>query len=400
MASMDDEELTGEGPEELSAEDVVELDDADIVDDEPAAAEGDGDPGAADEPAKKQRPAIGPMLLMLGCGGWLVWAVLHFGVERTSAPALAVAEERGDTDSLPQVVEPEPAIEEAKPAQPAEEAEEPALSPDETPWVESNWSEGIEAPQVVTYTVKRGGQLRNVANLFKIYHHEIEALNPGLKLDSALKPGSEIVVYRAKEGQSSASVGTPGRGSLEGAVPMMDGPGRSLKMIPWKSWGTAETVATLDRVLGEWRRRYPDAHPVLVGNLSSPAGGKLKPHASHQSGRDVDLSYPQHWDEKEELNWREMTNENLDREMTWNLLKLLVESGAVEHVFIDSTLQKLLYEWAKKNEPVPKRRLSRWLEYPRRPGTTGAIVQHVPGHTDHLHVRFACPPDHERCKSR
>jgi murein endopeptidase len=134
--------------------------------------------------------------------------------------------------------------------------------------------------------------------------------------------------------------------------------------------------------------------------MSAPTGGPLEPHSSHQSGRDVDLSYPQIWDQKEELNWREMSAENLDCKMNWALLQLLADTGAVEHVFIDTRLQKILYEWAKKHEPVPVRTLSRWLEYPRRPGTTGAIVQHVPGHTDHMHVRFACAPGHQRCVSR
>jgi murein endopeptidase len=181
---------------------------------------------------------------------------------------------------------------------------------------------------------------------------------------------------------------------------MIDGAGRSLKMVPWKSWATAETVATLDRVLTEWRRRYPEAQPILVGNLSAPGGGKLEPHGSHQSGRDVDLSYPQLPDPREELNWREMSADNLDRAMTWKLLLLLVETGAVERIYIDTRLQALLHAWALEHEPVPRRTLSRWLEYPRPPGSSGAIVEHVPGHIDHLHVRFACSPGHTRCKTR
>jgi hypothetical protein len=62
-------------------------------------------------------------------------------------------------------------------AEEPEEPPEPEIAPGETPWVEENWTEGIEAPTEVAYTVKRGGQLKNVANLFKIYHHEIVELS-------------------------------------------------------------------------------------------------------------------------------------------------------------------------------------------------------------------------------
>ena len=412
MASVDDDEPTADGVDgvdEVEAlEDELIEDLVGTADDEPEDeledGEADDDQSEASSEPPRQGMALGPMLLMFACGGWLVWAVLHFGVDDAAGPAMAVVEDPTQEPTPEPAADavPEPVNEEPTPAEepPPEEPPPEEVAPGETPWVEENWTEGIEPPTEVKYTVKRGGQLKNVANLFKIYHHEIVELNPKYKLEQELPPGTEIVVWRAKEGHQSQSIGTPGRGSLEGAVPMVDGPGRSLKMIPWKSWATVETVATLDRVLAEWRRRYPDADPVLVGNMSAPSGGKLQPHSSHQSGRDVDLSYPQIRDEKEELNWREMSAVNLDREMTWNLMKLLVESGAVEHIFIDTKLQKLLHEWAVEHEPVPKRKLGRWLEYPRRPGSTGAIVQHVPGHTDHLHVRFACPPKHDRCKSK
>lgn len=403
MASVDDDEPGSEQSEELEeaaaeleAELSGDLDEDDEDEDEAEASVG---------PVRGKGLALGPTLMMFAAGGWLIWAVLHFGVDGEPGPRLAVVEDEpgmsAPADAEPEPPAPEPAIAPAEEEAPAAEPEvDPDLAPDETPWVEANWTEGIQAPKVVSYEIKRGGKLVNVANLFKIYHHEILELNPGMKLEQELAPGTEVVVYRAKDGAGSESVGSPGRGSLEGAVPMLDGPGRELKMTPWKGWATAETVATLDRVLREWRRRFADAQPILVGNMSAPTGGKLEPHSSHQSGRDVDLSYPQIWDRKEELNWREMSDANLDRKMTWELLKLLVETGAVEHVFVDTKLQKLLYEYAKEHEPVPKRKLSRWLEYPRRPGSTGAIVQHVPGHIDHMHVRFACAPDDSRCVSK
>jgi murein endopeptidase len=252
---------------------------------------------------------------------------------------------------------------------------------------------------VVKYTIRRGGSAKNVANLFKIFHHEMTALNPGIDLDAELDPGTQLVVYRRKDGAKSESVGLPSAGSLAGGVPMMDGPGRQLKAIPWKSWATADTVATLDKVLDQWAGRG-HAQPVLVGNMSAREGGRLEPHSTHQSGRDVDISYIQKLPAGEELNWREMTTSNLDAAETWKLLQLLRESGRVELVFIDRDVQKLLYDWARKQGGMSKKALGRWMEYPRSGPINSAFIQHVPGHVDHSHVRFDCPTDQKRCESK
>src|SRR5690606_13035200 len=117
-------------------------------------------------------------------------------------------------------------------------------------------------------------------------------------------------------------------------------------------------------------------------------GGRLKPHSSHQSGRDVDLSYPQIWDRKEELNWRTMNATNLDRDLTWSLIELLRETGAVEVIIIDTKIQKLLYEYALETHRYDKKQLENWMQYPGSSTADKPLIQHVQGHQDHLHVRF------------
>ena len=263
-----------------------------------------------------------------------------------------------------------------------------------------DWPERFTPPKVVTYTIRNGGTLENVANLHKIYHHEIKALNPGVPFDRELAPGTKVVTYRAERAKPSASIGYPGDGRLEGGVPMPDGPGRLLKMIPWKSWGTSWTVAVLDQVLRTWAERHPDALPILVGNLSAPTGGRLPPHSTHQSGRDVDLGYPQKPGVEKEYNWRHMDARLLDAEGAWALLEILAQTRAVEVVFIDRAIQKLLYDHALRTGRYTKAELARWMEYPRPAGSGTPFIQHVPGHVDHLHVRVACHPDDARCKSR
>ncbi len=265
-----------------------------------------------------------------------------------------------------------------------------------------DWAEQLELPKTVKYTVRFGGSLVRVANLFKIYHHEIQALNPGVDPERELPPGTKVVVYKGEgaPGEGGESVDYAGAGSISdpGGIPMVEGPGRIPKATPWKTFAIAETIAVMDLALRRWAKR-PGAQKVLVGNMSQRGGGRLKPHSTHQSGRDVDIGYIQKWDGKEELNWRKMNAQNLDPGETWALLQTFVGTGAVEVIFIDRGLQKLLHEYARA-QGVTEAALEPWMEYPRRTGEGAPMIQHVAGHDDHIHVRFACPPGQDRCKSR
>jgi hypothetical protein len=412
-------------PEPADDADDDEYDDDDEDDEE--------DDGLAPE-AGSRRPSLMSLLLLVAGAIWIVVAMLKL-TEPEQPPGLAIGDQAAEQDServetgatlpglddepLPDARNPEPADSQL-PHEPADSPEKrdfvenPELAPEVdvgTPASErgppvgsllagKRWPQDYAAPDVVTYTIKRGGSMKVVANLYKIFHHEIEALNPGVSLERELPPSTKIVVWRRKPGVASQSVGYPGAGSLEGAMPMVDGPGRLLRHTPWKAWATQTTVATIDLVLREWARRYPSEQVIIVGNLSARNGGRLQPHSSHQSGRDVDLSYPQIWDHKSELAPQVMNERNLERNLTWALLELLVETGAVEHVFIDTKLQKLLFEFALETQRYDEQQLKNWMEYPSPAGSGSPIIQHVPGHVDHLHVRFKCTPSETRCGSR
>jgi murein endopeptidase len=179
----------------------------------------------------------------------------------------------------------------------------------------------------------------------------------------------------------------------------VEGPGRALKAIPWKSFATAKTIAIVDYILRDWADRG-HRQPILVGNMAAREGGRLPPHSTHQSGRDVDLGYPQKLADGAELNWANMTEDNLDAASTWELLLSLARSGTVEVIYVDRTIQKLLYEHALDAELMPKSKLRAWMEYPKATGSGNPLVQHVSGHIDHLHVRFRCQPHEKKCKSR
>lgn len=412
-------------------DDPAELDDANDLDvenvDESADASEpvlDDDDGLAPE-AGSRRPSLVSLLLLFAGAIWIVVALLKLDDTETRQPPPLTLGDEVESASLPELDDPGPADTangEAGPIQPDSTAD--SLDPEPIPeGVDSvgeteggsnsergppdgsllagkRWPQDYSAPEVVYYKVKRGGSMKIVANLYKIYHHEIESLNPGVDIDKELPPGTKLVVFRRQPGSKSESIGFPGGGSVIGAMPMVDGPGRELKHTPWKGWATSSTVATLDVILREWARRYPTEQPILVGNMSAREGGRLEPHSSHQSGRDVDLSYPQNWDRKEELNWRKMNSDNLNRELTWALLELLRESNAIEGIFIDTKLQKLLHEHAIKTQRYTKDELEAWMEYPRAAGSGTPLIQHVRGHEDHIHVRFKCTDVETECQSR
>ncbi len=361
-----------------------------------------------------RRGLVGMAVFTLAAVCWVAWAVIRVKRgdpgESSSVPPLELVADAGSVEERADVRDhdKQPSTERSTPA--SSSSSDPSSAPDGSSaappqarrpgwWRNPAFADRLTAPELVRYTIRRGGSLERVANLFKIYHHEMRALNPGVDFERELASGTRVVVYRGDERAVSESLGTPSAGSLDGAIPMMEGPGRVIRATPWKTWGTSSTVRVIDLALSEWIRRMPSGPPIIVGNLSARKGGRLEPHSTHQSGRDVDLSYPHEPAESEELTWQEMSERNFDAAKTWVLLDVLVETGGIDRIFIDRSLQKLLYEHAMAHQTVPKAELSSWLEYPGRSGGAETIVTHVSGHTDHIHVRVACPPSHTRCKS-
>lgn len=71
---------------------------------------------------------------------------------------------------------------------------------------------------------------------------------------------------------------------------LVEGPGIFGYYPASKRWGTAATVAALNEVGRIWLLRHPSPHPrVPVGDISLRGGGDIDGHASHETGRDVDL---------------------------------------------------------------------------------------------------------------
>jgi LysM repeat protein len=182
----------------------------------------------------------------------------------------------------------------------------------------------------------------------------------------------------------SISVGSPNSGRLINGVRP---PPSSLYHLvdPEHAWATQETVDSLRRALEAVARRHPDTPVLDVGHLSARSGGPLRPHRSHQSGRDVDLGlYYSHPNTR----WYTPSDgDNLDVARTWTLLKTLAGSTDIEMVLLDINLQKRIESFAISTEHD-----TAWVHLLfHGEGVRPPLLRHSPGHATHLHLRFKNP---------
>lgn len=151
---------------------------------------------------------------------------------------------------------------------------------------------------------------------------------------------------------------------------------------PEKAWGTEETLANVQRAIAQVRALHPNIPPLRVNQISVKEGGYIRPHKSHQSGRDVDLAF--YYPSADPLRRRERERV-IDVALTWELLKSLITLTDVQLVLVDRRVQKVLYEYAlKRGEDRP------WLDSIFR-APTHRLIQHARHHRDHFHVRFYNP---------
>ncbi|WP_235216646.1 penicillin-insensitive murein endopeptidase [Archangium violaceum] len=151
---------------------------------------------------------------------------------------------------------------------------------------------------------------------------------------------------------------------------------------PELAWGTKETVDYIATAIREVRAQYPRAPPLRVNQLSSREGGYLRPHKSHQNGRDVDLGF--YYPTAEPVRVRAREN-HIDLELNWALLKALAIHTDAQMILVDKRVQKVLYDYALR-----KGESKEWLDSLFNAGAK-SLVKHARGHRDHFHVRFFNP---------
>ncbi|MBK8266241.1 MAG: penicillin-insensitive murein endopeptidase [Nannocystis sp.] len=247
---------------------------------------------------------------------------------------------------------------------------------------------------------------------------EIQAQNPGLGAD--LPAGSimdlwvDPQIHRRRAvavdealaiDPSATSIGAPNRGALAGGIQLPASP-FYLRRNPAIMYGSSHTLRHLYYAIIRFRRSYGYRGELIVADLSRPAGGVLRPHHSHQSGRDVDLwmpslggAYLEHYLEldrrphPEEINWL----------ATWGLIESLLATREVQEIFLDGSLHERLYRAGE----VMGASVEELAAIQRRPDNAGPrppgaaiMIWDASGHTGHVHVRFRCARDELRCVAR
>jgi murein endopeptidase len=209
---------------------------------------------------------------------------------------------------------------------------------------------------------------------------EIDVVHPLAALDDQ---ELEEMVKSDPSALGSMSVGAPNGGALFNGVQLPESP-------LWKladaehAWATRESIDFVVHAVTRVNEYFPDTPVLYIGDFSARSGGKLRPHKSHQSGRDVDVGY---YYSTGPAWYQRATARNLDRARTWALLETFLTETRVEYVFMDRSIQPLLKEYALAQGEDPEW-LSRVFE---SPSNRDSIVRHRWGHATHMHVRFENP---------
>ncbi|WP_233261727.1 penicillin-insensitive murein endopeptidase [Vitiosangium sp. GDMCC 1.1324] len=179
----------------------------------------------------------------------------------------------------------------------------------------------------------------------------------------------------------SISVGFVESGRMVNSVQFPQGE-EWIVVSPELAWGTQETVDYVTRAIREVRAQYPKAPQLRVNQISSRDGGYLRPHKSHQNGRDVDLGF--YYPTVDPIRARERER-YIDLELNWALLKALAMHADVQMILVDKRVQKVLYDYALR-----KGENKAWLDSLFNDGAK-SLIKHAKRHRDHFHVRFFNP---------
>ncbi len=193
------------------------------------------------------------------------------------------------------------------------------------------------------------------------------------------------------------SVGKPNKGRLKRGVMLpQSGVGYSRRVSSKERYyGTDETVALIEYLGRRLKQTYPHSAPMFIGDISKKGGGRIPPHGSHQSGRDVDIAFFEKSNqERRQFNGR-LKLADLDIEKSWFLIETLLLTDQVLYIFINNRLLPAFRKHAKQ-VGWDDEDLDRFFLMPRAKRRRG-LIRHASGHTYHFHVRFKCPPGESRC---
>ena len=215
-----------------------------------------------------------------------------------------------------------------------------------------------------------------------------EATDGGLLYSADLSDDELEAMWREDAPSlGTVSVGFTEAGRLINGIQMPQGKTWTV-IAPENAWGTRETVDGLIAAATAVHEQFPTCGPLRINHIGKKDGGYLRPHQSHQSGRDVDVGffYKDPASLGRPVKARELL---LEAAQNFALLKALVMQTDVQMVLVDRRVQKVLYDWALAHGEDRS-----WLDSLFHSGFS-SLVQHARGHRDHFHVRFFSPRSQE-----
>lgn len=176
------------------------------------------------------------------------------------------------------------------------------------------------------------------------------------------------------------SIGFAESGRLFNGVQLPPGESWTV-MRPDAAFGTLAVVEFVMAIARQVRADFPDAPPLRVNHMANEKGGYIRPHHSHQSGRDVDLGfYYRPGVQPAKLHGKR--TRLMDLPANWALVKAIATLTDAQVILVDRTVQKALYDFALAKGEDPD-----WLHELFNKGPD-SLLRHARGHRDHFHVRF------------
>lgn len=184
----------------------------------------------------------------------------------------------------------------------------------------------------------------------------------------------------------SVSIGFAEPGRLINAAQLPDDPAW-IRQRPDLAWGAQETVESLATAFRAVHTQFPDSVPARLSHIGAKDGGYLRPHKSHQSGRDADIAF---FYKKDVVpGGRGRRDRFIDPVRSWALVRALITQTDVQVILMDRGIQDVL-----RNYALEAGEDRAWLGRIFRNGKA-SLVQHARKHRDHFHARFFAPRSQE-----
>jgi LysM repeat protein len=239
----------------------------------------------------------------------------------------------------------------------------------------------------LTHTIKAGDSLWTISKKYKVSIKELVRLN-GEKKTRLLLPGKKLVIV-VRDPRTLKEL----RPFLADWERLGSSPEYVVKR-PERDYGRPWALTLIRQAVHQVHERFPGTTPVVLGDLSGVVGGRISHHLSHQTGRDVDIGYFTRGNEHL-VDFEVVNLDNLDVEKSWALMEAFIRTGRVQYVFMGRELHQAFLDHCTALG-YPAEELARLFQ--SAPGAMDGVIRHWRGHLDHIHVRFACPPDDRLCR--